>query len=120
MKIQKVEPDNRRRRFEVATRRGVLAFPYARCEPAPSPDDRPVEVFVDAELGRAAITYRLASGPEGSIHVDSVLHVNADPDYLPPPHLSPLTLATTPPPDASGLAFPSAIPRLGPRPTPLP
>src|SRR3546814_13924656 len=81
MKIQKVEPDNRRRRFEVTTRRGVLAFPYARCEPAPSPDDRLVEVFVDAELGREAITYRLESGAEGSIHVDSVLEVNAHPDY---------------------------------------
>src|SRR3546814_19189080 len=85
MKIQKVEPDNRRRRFEVTTRRGVLAFPYARCEPAPSPDDRLVEVFVDAELGREAITSRLESGAEGSIHFDPVLALHADPDYPAPP-----------------------------------
>src|SRR3546814_21020584 len=102
MKIQKVEPDNRRRRFEVTTRRGVLAFPYARCEPAPSPDDRLVEVFVDAELGREAVTYRLESGAAGRIQVDPVLDVHARTDYHAPLQRYTHTLEDKAHPDAPG------------------
>jgi hypothetical protein len=45
--------------------------------PASSANDRLVEVRVDAELGREAFTYRLASGAEGSVHAESVLDGNA-------------------------------------------
>ncbi len=119
MKIQKVSADNRRRRFEVKTRRGVLAFPYGRCDPAPSPQDRLVEVYVDAELGREAFTYRLASGAQGSVHVDSVLDVNADPDYLARLELYRLTLEAMARLDASGLSGRQAAQRLGTSPPQL-
>lgn len=119
MKIQKVEFDNRRRRFEVTTRRGVLALPYTRCEPAPSPDDRLIEVFVDPELGREAFTYRLESGAEGSVHVDSVFDVNADPDYLARLELYRLTLEAKARLEASGLSMRDAAERLGTSPPQL-
>lgn len=119
MKIQKVEPDNRRRRFDVTTRRGVLPFPYGRCDPAPVPSDRLVEVFVDAELGREAFTYRLESGAEGSVHVDSVLDVNADPDYVARLELYRLTLAAKQRLEASGLSMRDAATRIGTSPPQL-
>ena len=68
MKIESVAANNRRHVFEVATPRGVLSFPYSRCDPAPSAEDRLTEVVVDPELGREAFTYWLASGAEGSVH----------------------------------------------------
>ncbi|MBV8217927.1 MAG: hypothetical protein JO325_05655, partial [Solirubrobacterales bacterium] len=73
MKIKRVTGDNRRRRFAVTTRLGELPFPYSRCDPAPTSRDRLAEVYVDPELGGEAFTYRLASGVEGSVHIDSVL-----------------------------------------------
>jgi len=119
VKIQSVTADNRRRRFDVTTRRGVLSFPYARCDPPPSANDRLVEVHVDAELGREAFTYRLASGAEGSVHVDSVLDVNADPDYLARLELYRLTLEAKARLDASGLSVRTAAQRLGTSPPQL-
>lgn len=119
MKIQKVVADNRRRRFDVWTRRGVLPFPYGRCDPAPSPRDRLVEVYVDPELGREAFTYRLASGAEGSVHVDSVLDVNADPDHLARLELYRLTLAAKERLEVSGLSVRQAAERLGTSPPQL-
>jgi len=119
VKIQKVTADNRRRRFEITTRRGVLPFPYGRCDPAPSPQDRLVEVHVDPELGREAFTYRLVSGAEGSVHVDSVLDVNADPDYLARLELYRLTLEAKVRLDTSGLSVRDAAQRLGTSPPQL-
>jgi hypothetical protein len=40
------------------------------------------EVFVDPELDREGFTYRLASGDEGSVHIDAVLEYNEDPSYM--------------------------------------
>lgn len=119
MKIQKVEPDNRRRRFQVTTRRAVLSFPYGRCDPAPSPDDRLVEVYVDPELGREGFTYRLGSGAEGSVHIDSVLDVNADPDHLARLELYQLTLEAKSRLEASGLSIRDAAERLSTSPPQL-
>lgn len=82
MKILGVMVNNRKHVFEVRTRRGTLVFPYAKCDPAPSPADRVTEVFVDPELGREGFTYRLNSGVEGSVHVDAVLEYNEDPAYM--------------------------------------
>jgi predicted XRE-type DNA-binding protein len=59
-----------------------MVFPYAKSDPAPSPTDRLAEVFVDPELGREGFTYRLSSGAEGSVHIDSVLEYNEDPSYM--------------------------------------
>ena len=119
MKIQRVVPDNRRRRFEVTTRRGLMSFPYGRCEPTPSAKDPLVEVYVDPELGREGFTYRLASGAEGSVHIDSVLDVNADPDYLARLELYQLTLEARIRLEASGLSVRQAAERLGTSPPQL-
>ncbi len=82
MKITSVSSDNRRRRFDVSTRRGRFGFPYAKSDPTPSSADPIVELLVDPELGREGFTYRLASGVEGSVHVDSVLEYNEEPGYM--------------------------------------
>ncbi len=119
MKILKVTADSRHRRFDVATRRGVLPFPFGRCDPAPSPQDRLADVYVDSELGREAFTYRLASGAEGSVHIDSVLDVNADPDYIARLGMYELTLAAKDRLAASGLSVRQAAERLGTSPTQL-
>ena len=37
---------------------------------------------MDEELGREGFTYTLASGDEGSVHVEQVLEYNQDPGYL--------------------------------------
>ena len=82
MKIVSVKANNHRKAFEVRTRKGTLVFPYARATPRPGAQDRIVKVHVDKELGQEAFTYVLASGREGSVHVDSVLDYNADPHYM--------------------------------------
>ena len=82
MKIHRVVTNNRKRGFEIDTRRQSIFFPYAKADPAPSSADRVREVYVDPELGNEAFTYALESGAEGSVHIDAVLDYNRDPDYL--------------------------------------
>lgn len=82
MKIRSVRTNNRKRAFEVGTWRQPYLFPYARAFPPPGTDDPVVNVFVDAELGREAFTYVLASGKEGSVHIEQILEYNQDPGYL--------------------------------------
>jgi hypothetical protein len=82
VRITSVGFNNHRRVFEVATPRGVLLFPYAKSDPAPAPHDPPIEVRLDEELGGEGFTYTLASGAEGSVHVEQVLEYNRDPRYM--------------------------------------
>ena len=82
MKLTRVTANNRRHLFNVHTRRADFVFPHAKVEPAPSAEDRLVEVFVDEELGKEGFTYRLESGAEGSVHIDAVLEYNEDPAYM--------------------------------------
>ena len=82
MKIRSVRANNRSKAFEVETRKGMLPLPYARVSPRPSIRDRIVRVFVDPELGREAFTYELASGREGSVHLDAVLEEHHDPGLM--------------------------------------
>ena len=83
MKIRRVLANNRRKAFEVTASTGrTFLFPYAKLDVRPSPGDRVVSVFVDAELGREAFTYRLESDRENSVHIDQVLEYNEDPAYL--------------------------------------
>ncbi len=82
MKIQCVVINNRKRLFEIQTRRETYVFPYTKVTPTPSAENRIVEVYVDAEIGREGFTYRLASGAEGSVHIDAVLEYNEDPSYM--------------------------------------
>ena len=104
MKIQSVVANNRRRAFEVHTRRDTFVFPYAKTTPTPSADDRIAEVYVDPELGREGFTYRLASGAEGSVHLDSVLDYNEDPSYMAELTLYRLTLEAKERYESSGLS----------------
>jgi hypothetical protein len=57
-------------------------FPYAKLAKPPSPSDRVVRAYADPELAREAFTYVLESGAEESVHVDSVLEYNEDPEHL--------------------------------------
>lgn len=82
MKILNVKANNRRKAFEVETKKWVYFLPYAKLEYAPNIEDRIVDVYVDQELGSEGFTYCLASGVEDTIHIDQVLEYNQDPDYL--------------------------------------
>ena len=113
MKITSVKPNNHRHAFEVGTRRGRLLFPYAKADPLPLPEDPVVEVYVDEELGREGFTYTLASGVEGSVHVEQVLEYNRDPGYLRDLLLYRLTLEAERRLAASPLSRREIIRRLG-------
>ena len=82
MKVRKVMFNNRRKGFEVRTRKAVLWYPYAKLHDPPTTDDPIVRAVSDPEIGKEGFTYVLASGKEGTVHVDQVLEYNQDPDYL--------------------------------------
>ncbi len=82
MKIIKVAHNNRRKVFEVTTRKGTSTFPYAKTDPQPSPEDRIASLFVDEELANEGFTYFLQSGREGSVLLDEVLYFNRDPGFM--------------------------------------
>ena len=113
MKIRTVRANNRRHAFEVTTWRGQLALPYAKAEPVPSASDPVADVFVDDELGGEAFTFALASGREGTVHVEQVLEYNEDPAYLRDLLLYKLTLEADRRVEASALSKREIIRRLG-------
>lgn len=119
MKINRVRANNRKRAFEVETRRGTLVFPYSKAAPVPSSEDPVDEVFVDAELGREAFTFSLASGAEGTVHVDAVLEYNQDPAYMADLALYRLTTDARVKFDASPLSAREVARRLGTSPAQL-
>jgi hypothetical protein len=80
-KIRSVRSDPRRRAFAVTIARGILEFPWTEVDVVPSSADPVVEIGPDPELGGEAFTYRLASGAEGTIHIDDVLRFVRGPDY---------------------------------------
>jgi hypothetical protein len=82
VKILSVVANNRKHVFEVRLRSRTLVLPYAKVDPRPSANDRITEVFADPDLGKKGFTYRLASGAEGSVHVDAVLEYSEDPSYM--------------------------------------
>jgi len=82
VKISHVTANTRKKAFEVQSTRGLHEVPFAKLRLAPSPKNRVTDVFVDSELGDEAFTYRLESGEEDTLHVDSILELNADPDHL--------------------------------------
>jgi hypothetical protein len=119
MKIVRVRANSRKRQFEVDTRKRTLVFPFAHADPAPSPKDPLKEVFVDAELGREALTYSLASGAEGTVHLDSILEYNQDPNYMAELALYQLTTEARKKFDASSLSAREVARRLSTSPTQL-
>ena len=82
MKVRKVAANPRRKIVEASTARGTFVYPFARLRPRPLPNDPIRTIRVDRELGSEAVTYTLASGREGSIHIEQVLDYNKDPDHL--------------------------------------
>ena len=82
MTISEVRADNRRREFRVRAEGRRLIVPYAKLRLIPSKEDGVETVFPDEELGLEGFTYRLQSGREDTIHMDAVLEINGDPDYL--------------------------------------
>lgn len=82
MKTTSIVANNRRRAFEVETRRGQWLFPYSKAEPQPTPSVRLVDLYIDPELGSKGFTYLLASGAEGSILTDNVLDYNEEPGNI--------------------------------------
>jgi hypothetical protein len=83
MKIHRVLVNQRKAELQLVTRSGKsYAFPFAKLTPRPSSKDRLVKAYVDEELGNEAVTYALASGAEGSVHIDHALEYNQEPKYL--------------------------------------
>jgi hypothetical protein len=82
VKIDSASHNNHRHSFAVITQDRKFAFPYAKAEVCPSASDPIRELWIDQELGNEAFTYRLASGVEGTVHVDEVLEYNRDPEYM--------------------------------------
>ena len=82
MTIRSVAFNNRRKAFRVLTGSAEFWFPYAKLQARPGPRDRVVRVRVDRELAREGFTYVLASGREGTVHVEQVLEYNQHPGYL--------------------------------------
>lgn len=82
MKITNIRANNRRRAFEVETKAGLYAFPYALLRVRPGAANKVAAVLPDEELGGEGFTYRLESGEEDTIHLDAVLEYNRDPTYL--------------------------------------
>src|SRR6266852_4526514 len=82
MKIRTAKVNNRRKVLEVRTSRGQFLYPFAKLDPRPSADNPIGEVRVDKELASEAFTYALASGQEGTVHIEQVLEYNKDPNHL--------------------------------------
>jgi len=105
MKVRKVVVNERKAQIELFTYGGrQYPFPFARLEPRPTTRDRLVEVAIDEELAREAVTYRLASGAEGTVHIDQALDYNRDPVYLAELLIHKLTVQARHRADASGLS----------------
>jgi hypothetical protein len=119
VKITSVKANNRKRAFEIKTRRGEWSFPYGRCEPAPISTDPIVELYVDPELGREGFTYVLASGAEGAVHIDHVLDYNEEPGYMRRLLLHDLTVEALERIESSPLSKREIIRRLGTSPAQL-
>jgi hypothetical protein len=81
VKIRTVTYDSRKKAFEVVTRGKRYSFPYAKLPARHSCRHLVKRVYVDDELAGEAFTYELASGEEGTVHLDEVLQYNGDPRY---------------------------------------
>lgn len=82
MKLRRVTVNLRKKQLELVTRTGVVyPMPFSKLEEKPSRKDPIVDIYVDPELGNEAVTYTLASGKEGGVHIDHALDYNCDPAY---------------------------------------
>ncbi len=113
MKIRSARLNNRRRMFELTAGQRSFQFPYAKAQPSPTPADPVVELSIDRELGSEAVTYRLDSGREGTVHIEQVLEYDQDPGYLRDLLLYRVTLEAQARLEASELSRREIIRRLG-------
>ncbi len=81
--------------------------------PAPTAVDPISRVFVDKELGGEGVTYELASGKTGTVHIEQILEYNQDPNYLRDLLLYKLTLEAQKRVAESPLAKREIVRRLG-------
>ena len=82
MKIRRVVPHNGKKAFEVYTYNNTYLFPSAVVRPTPRKGRWVVNAYVDPELDNEGFVYVLASGDEGTAHIDHVLEYNRDPSYM--------------------------------------
>jgi hypothetical protein len=114
VKIRKVQWNNQKKSFEVTTFSGrTFSLPYAKVDPAPTPDDQVHDAYPDAELAKEAFTYVLESGGEGAVHIDSLLEYSEDPAYLARLALHRLTVDARKRVDQSPLSKREIMRRLG-------
>ena len=90
-----------------------MLYPFAKTDPRPTGDDSIARVWIGKELDSEAFTYALASGQEGTVHIEQVLEYNKDPDYLRDRLLYQLTLEAQKRVAASSLPKREIIRRLG-------
>ena len=119
MKIKEVSVNNRKKSIEIKTPKGTFNIPFSRLPIKPTSHNKIVEIYVDDELGKSGVTYRLASGQEDSIHADAFLDYNRDPDYLRDVTLHKLTVKTLKVLKNSGLSKHEIIRRLETSPSQL-
>lgn len=117
MRIRAVTANNRKKIFEVLTRKGTYSFPFAKLAIRPRAVDPVKEVFPDAELGMEGFTYRLESGVEDTVHLDAVLEYNRDPAHMNQMLLHGLTVETLKALEESDLSKRELIRRLGTSPS---
>ena len=117
MRVLGVRANNRRKVFEVRTREGELAFPFAKLEVRPTREDRVREACPDPELGMEGFTYTLESGAQDTVHLDAVLEYNRDPGYLNELLLHRLTVEALEALEESELSRRELIRRLGTSPS---
>jgi hypothetical protein len=113
MKIRSVKLNNKKKIFEVRTSTKSYSFPYVKATPVPSAEDPITHVTVDKELGGEGMTYELASGKTGTVHIDQILEYNQDANYLRDILLYKLTLEAQKRVAESPLAKREIIRRLG-------
>ncbi len=113
MKILSVHANNRKKCFEVQTRKGLYSFPYAATDTPPTARNRIVRVFVDPEVANEGFTYELASGAGDTVLMDWVLHDNRDPKLLSELLMHDLTCRADDKRKASGLSTREICRRLG-------
>lgn len=112
MRIRSVRANNHKHAFEVQAGGRWLSYPYSRCALRPSAQDPVSAVCVDRELANEGFTYDLASGDQGTIHVDQVLEHHRDPGYLRDMLLYKLTLEAQTRIETCGLSRREIIRRL--------
>ena len=119
MKIKTVSVNNRKKSLEIKIRKGKLTLPFSRLRLKPASDDKIIDAYVDKELDNRAVTYKLASGKEDSVHLDAFLDYNRDIDFMRQVILHKLTVQSVHLVKKSGLSKHEIIRRLKTSPSQL-